>query len=200
MCWLYRRMSEIPVLWLGPVTAAPHPVVTRLGEDFLTQTYGRTYRFLGERTGTGRHPVVNVDDAWEVRSILELTAPGVEAGYETSGRTRTAYLVHPDGSWARASAERTRPPTVHQGGPQRLWDTVERIRTWLLSEGGLPLLRAHPSSGAGESQGASASGGGAGRTAGVAMSLSSNWISSSSTLRTSTPGRSTNRLSASAMA
>ncbi|GAA2241226.1 hypothetical protein GCM10010232_30330 [Streptomyces amakusaensis] len=28
------------------MTAAPHPVVTRLGEDFLTQTYGRTYRYL----------------------------------------------------------------------------------------------------------------------------------------------------------
>ncbi|WP_190122529.1 methyltransferase domain-containing protein [Streptomyces inusitatus] len=120
-------------------------MLTRSGNDYppaLAGLFALAREADGERTGTGRYPVVNVDDAWEVRSMLEVTTPGIETDYENSGRTRTAYLVHPDGSWARASAERTRPPTVHQSGPQRLWDTVERIRTWLLSEGGLPLYGA----------------------------------------------------------
>ncbi len=73
--------------------------------------------------------------------MLEVTAPGTELGYETSGRTRTAYLVHPE-SWARASAEWTDPPTVHQCGPQQLWSALERIRNRLNAEGSLPLLGA----------------------------------------------------------
>lgn len=66
----------------------------------------------------------------------------MELGYETSVRTRTAYLVHADGSWARAVAEWTDPPEVHQGGPQRLWAALERIRNRLNAEGALPLLGA----------------------------------------------------------
>lgn len=31
------------------------------------------------------------------------------------------------------------PPTVHQGGPRRLWTTLERIRHRLNAEGGLPI-------------------------------------------------------------
>ncbi|MFR9798413.1 methyltransferase domain-containing protein [Streptomyces sp. MS06] len=96
----------------------------------------------GDVAGTGRYPVVDVANAWELRSMLEVTTPGVELGYEARGRTRTAYLVHPDGSWARASAEWTDPPTVHQGGPQRLWEALERIRNRLNAEGSLPLLGA----------------------------------------------------------
>ncbi|GAA2291462.1 hypothetical protein SVIO_057980 [Streptomyces violaceusniger] len=44
-----------------------------------------------------------------------------------------------DGSWARASATWIDPPTVHQGGPQRLWTVLERIRHRLNAEGGLPI-------------------------------------------------------------
>ncbi|MEU1806029.1 methyltransferase domain-containing protein [Streptomyces sp. NPDC019937] len=96
----------------------------------------------GEVIGTGRYPVVDVASAREVRSLLEVTTPGVELDYATDGRTRTAYLVHPDGSWARASAEDSEPPTVHQSGPRRLWDALERVRNRLNAEGGLPLLGA----------------------------------------------------------
>lgn len=74
--------------------------------------------------------------------MLEVTTPGVEVGYETSGRERTAYLVHPDGSWARASAEWTDPPEVVQSGPRKLWGALERIRNRLNAEGSLPLLGA----------------------------------------------------------
>ncbi|MET8981234.1 hypothetical protein ABZX85_37125 [Streptomyces sp. NPDC004539] len=96
----------------------------------------------GEHRGIGRCPVVDVSEAWEVRSMLEVTTPGVELAYETDGLTRTAFLVHPDGSWARATAEGLDAPDVHEGGPRRLWLALERIRNRLNAEGGLPLLGA----------------------------------------------------------
>jgi len=43
-------------------------------------------------------------------------------------------MAHPDGSWARAAAG-TEPAEVHQGGPQRLWDELDRIRRWWLADG-----------------------------------------------------------------
>ncbi|MGW7351008.1 methyltransferase domain-containing protein [Streptomyces sp. NPDC054784] len=96
-------------------------------------------------TSTGRYPVLDVAEAWELCSMLEVVVPGVHTSYETHGRVRTACLVHPDGSWARAVAEWIDPPEVHQGGPRRLWSELERIRDRLNAEGALPLLgaRAH---------------------------------------------------------
>ncbi|MEU5974272.1 methyltransferase domain-containing protein [Streptomyces sp. NPDC047315] len=120
-------------------------MLTRSGDDYpseLAEVFALAREADGDEISTGRYPVVDVSAAWEVRSMLEVTTPGVETGYETSGRTRTAYLVHPDGSWARASAEWTAPPEVHQNGPQRLWSELERIRNRLNAEGGLPLYGA----------------------------------------------------------
>ncbi|ADI08679.1 hypothetical protein SBI_05559 [Streptomyces bingchenggensis BCW-1] len=93
----------------------------------------------GEDVTEGRYPVLNVAEAWDVRAMLELAAPGVETYYEEHGEQRTAWLVHRDGSWARASATWIQPPTVHQGGPRRLWTVLERIRHRLNAEGGLPI-------------------------------------------------------------
>ncbi|MEV0125533.1 methyltransferase domain-containing protein [Streptomyces sp. NPDC050703] len=112
----------------------PHPA--------LSELYSLAANAEGEQRGSGRYPVVDVANAWELRSMLEVTTPGVETRYETSGRTRTAVLVHPDGSWARAVAEWTDPPEVHQGGPRQLWTALERIRNRLNAEGSLPLLGA----------------------------------------------------------
>jgi hypothetical protein len=120
-------------------------MLTRSGDDHppgLAELFALARGEEGEERGTGRYPVVDVANAWELRSMLEVTTPGVEVDYETSGRTRTAYLVHPDGSWARATAEWTGPPEVHQGGPRRLWSALERIRNRLNAEGALPLLGA----------------------------------------------------------
>ncbi|MFJ4790975.1 hypothetical protein [Streptomyces sp. NPDC088794] len=62
----------------------------------------------------------------------------------TAGDTRTVWMLHREGSWARASAEGfLDSPTVHQGGPRRLWDELERIRHRLNREGGLPVYGAH---------------------------------------------------------
>ncbi|WP_435241173.1 methyltransferase domain-containing protein [Streptomyces cucumeris] len=93
----------------------------------------------GDQVTAGRYPVLNVAEAWDVRAMMELAVPGVETHYEEHGDQRTAWLVHNDGSWARASATWIDPPEVHQGGPQRLWTVLERIRHRLNAEGGLPV-------------------------------------------------------------
>ncbi|MEU3972201.1 methyltransferase domain-containing protein [Streptomyces bacillaris] len=120
-------------------------MLTRSGDDYppaLTELFALARDGEGDDRSTGRYPVVDVAEAWELRSMLEIIAPGVESAFETSDDTRTAYLVHPDGSWARATAVWTDPPEVHQGGPQRLWTALERIRNRLNTEGSLPLLGA----------------------------------------------------------
>ncbi|WP_329400804.1 methyltransferase domain-containing protein [Streptomyces melanogenes] len=117
-------------------------MLTRNGEDYPPALAPAAEKGDPEIT-TGRYPVLNVTETWELRSMLEIAVPGVQARYEERDGIRTAYLAHPDGSWARASAERLDPPTVHQSGPQRLWDRLERIRNRLNAEGALPLHGAH---------------------------------------------------------
>ncbi|MFD8964920.1 methyltransferase domain-containing protein [Streptomyces sp. NPDC059568] len=121
--------------WAGFMTS-------RRGEDYepgLTKLFDVARDLDGDEVSTGRYPVVDVENAWELRSMLEVLVPGVELDYEQQGRRRIAYLVHADGSWARAAADRLNPPTVHQGGPRRLWDELERIRNRQSAEGGLSL-------------------------------------------------------------
>ncbi|MGW0737671.1 methyltransferase domain-containing protein [Streptomyces sp. NPDC002851] len=95
----------------------------------------------GESVTTGRYPVMRVNSTWDVRSTLELRVPGIEHRMTVDADgTRTAYMLHADGSWARAAASGARElPTVHQGGPRRLWDELDRIRTWLVIDGDLPV-------------------------------------------------------------
>ncbi|MDT3397096.1 methyltransferase domain-containing protein [Streptomyces sp. B1866] len=121
--------------WAGFMT-------TRTGPDYppgLEKLFTVVRDREGETITIGRYPVLDIENAWELRSMLEITTPGVEIRYEQHGRERTAWLLHRDGSWARASATWTDPPTVHQGGPRRLWDALERIRNRLNAEGSLPL-------------------------------------------------------------
>ncbi|HEY8977998.1 MAG TPA: methyltransferase domain-containing protein [Streptomyces sp.] len=120
-------------------------MLTRSGDDYppgLDDLFTLAREADGD-VSTGRYPVVDVANAWELWSMLEVIVPGTECAYETNERLRTAFLVHPDGSWARASAEGIDPPEVHQGGPQRLWDRLERIRNRLNADGSLPLLGAN---------------------------------------------------------
>ncbi|MFE1190128.1 methyltransferase domain-containing protein [[Kitasatospora] papulosa] len=95
----------------------------------------------GDSVTTGRYPVMRVNSTWDVRSTLELTVPGIKHRMETAeDGTRTAYMLHEDGSWARAAAPAARDlPTIPQGGPRRLWDELDRIRTWLVIDGDLPI-------------------------------------------------------------
>ncbi len=89
-------------------------------------------------------PVLNVMQAWEVWSMLSLAAPGIEhrTGTGEDG-SRMAWMLHPDGSWARArTAPGDRTTTVHQGGPRRLYDVLEAIRWRWLEHGELPVYGA----------------------------------------------------------
>ncbi|MEW5356187.1 protein-L-isoaspartate(D-aspartate) O-methyltransferase [Streptomyces sp. 16-176A] len=89
-------------------------------------------------------PVLDVMQAWEVWSMLSLTAPGIEhrTGTGDDG-TRLAWMLHPDGSWARArTAPGEHTATVHQGGPRRLYDLLDGIRRRWLEHGELPVYGA----------------------------------------------------------
>ncbi|MGF0177237.1 hypothetical protein ACQF36_44365 [Streptomyces sp. Marseille-Q5077] len=75
--------------------------------------------------------------------MLALYEPGVTYRRQQSGDERTVWLLHPDGSWARATATGfLDSPTVHQGGTRRLWTMLERIRNRLNHEGSLPAYGA----------------------------------------------------------
>jgi protein-L-isoaspartate O-methyltransferase len=94
-------------------------------------------------TSQGRYPVVNIGWAWDLYSMLGVTVPGIQHHHERAkDGTRTAWLLHQDGSWARASATGDELPVVRQGGPRRLWDTADEIRHAWLTDGGLPAYGA----------------------------------------------------------
>ncbi|MGI5444163.1 methyltransferase domain-containing protein [Streptomyces sp. CA-243310] len=84
-------------------------------------------------------PVVDVESAWDLQSMLDLAVPGIEHAYwEDDEGLRHALMSHADGSWARAVGAGIHPPTVHQGGPRRLWDALEEVRGYWLQHGELP--------------------------------------------------------------
>jgi protein-L-isoaspartate O-methyltransferase len=92
---------------------------------------------------TGRYPLVNIGSAWELMSMLGVTVPGIQDHYRRNpDGTRTAWLLAPDGSWARAIATGDEPPAVLQSGPRRLWDLVDDIRHAWLTDGRLPAYGA----------------------------------------------------------
>jgi len=97
----------------------------------------------GEQVTTGQYPVVNVNESWELYSMLGITAPGIQHHYEQApDGTRTAWMIHPDGSWARATATRDEAPVIHQAGPRRLWTLLDDTRRAWLQDGSLPAYGA----------------------------------------------------------
>lgn len=98
----------------------------------------------GDEISSGQLPVVNVPEAWELYSTLGVMLPGIRHHYEqTPDGKRTAWMLHPDGSWARATAASdTATPIVHQSGPRRLWTTLDEIRRQWLHDGSLPVYGA----------------------------------------------------------
>ena len=97
----------------------------------------------GDQVTTGRYPVVDVGRARDLYSVLGIVAPGIQHEFaESASGQRTAWMVHPDGSWARATGTGDDPPTVHQAGPRRLWDILDGIRLSWLRDGSLPVYGA----------------------------------------------------------
>ncbi len=97
----------------------------------------------GDEITSGRFPVVNVNEAWELYSALGVAVPGIRHHYEQApdGR-RTAWMLHPDGSWARATAIGDQAPVIHQAGPRRLWNILDDLRWDWLRDGSLPVYGA----------------------------------------------------------
>lgn len=93
----------------------------------------------GDEVALGPYPIVDVANAWDLDSMLSLKAPGIEHSYEDDGEQRVALMAHEDGSWARATAVGDDRPTVHQGGPRRLWDLLDECRSYWLTQGELPV-------------------------------------------------------------
>ena len=90
----------------------------------------------GDQITSGRYPVVNVNQAWDLYSMLGITAPGIQHHYEeTEEGKRTAWMIHPDGSWARATATADQAPVIHQAGPRRLWTLLDELRRDWLKDG-----------------------------------------------------------------
>ncbi|MFC4014820.1 methyltransferase domain-containing protein [Nonomuraea purpurea] len=92
----------------------------------------------GENVESSRYPVLDVVNAWDVGTMLELIAPGIEHRYITDNGDRVALMAHPDGSWARAE-ERGGMVTVHQSGPRRLWSYLDAVRDRWIRHGELPF-------------------------------------------------------------
>ena len=60
---------------------------TRGGPDYppdLHTRFGDLPGQEGEQVTTGRYPVINVNDAWELQSVLSVVVPGIEHAYQQS--------------------------------------------------------------------------------------------------------------------
>ena len=119
---------------------------TRSGPDYppgLDDMFAAIREHKGERVTRGTYPVIRVANCGELDSVLEVVAPGIDHRYEKADDGRqTAWMLHADGSWARATAHADEPPVVHQAGPRRLWDIFEDIRHYWLTHGYLQLYGA----------------------------------------------------------
>jgi protein-L-isoaspartate O-methyltransferase len=119
---------------------------TRSGPDYPPAAVDRFIEIRdaqGERVTTGQYPVVDVNESWELYSMLGVTTPGIHHHYEQApDGTRTAWMIHLDGSWARASAVGDQPPAVHQAGPRQLWTLLDDTRRAWLDNGSLPAYGA----------------------------------------------------------
>ncbi len=119
---------------------------TRHGADYPPgprENFAEAREQDGEDVTTGPDPVFDVEQAWNLASILDIMVPGVLCGYAEDAGLRTAWLENPDGSWARATTVGSDPPRVHQWGSRRLWDTLDEIRAYWLQYGELPVRGAH---------------------------------------------------------
>ncbi|MFJ6101778.1 methyltransferase domain-containing protein [Streptomyces sp. NPDC092359] len=131
------RTSYEPASFMGP----------RHGDDYeetVPASVPEEAKNSDGEVSASRHLLVFVPETWSIRSMLQLHTPGIEHRERWyPDRSHTVWMTHPDGSWARAHATAPREtPTVHQGGPRRLWDTLEDILDRLNWLGQLPVYGA----------------------------------------------------------
>ncbi|MEU1863676.1 protein-L-isoaspartate(D-aspartate) O-methyltransferase [Streptomyces gardneri] len=131
------RTSFEPASFMGP----------RQGDDYEETVPPSVWKEAKNADGevtTSCHLLVFVPETWSIRSMLQLHTPGIEHRHRWHpDRSHTVWMTHPDGSWARAHAAAPREaPTVHQGGPRRLWDPLEDILDRLNWLGELPVYGA----------------------------------------------------------
>ncbi len=136
--WMILVVSRTPDGFMGHVArdwAGFMPA--RAGTDYPPGLAAQIWEADGEQIGFGRFPVLDIADAWDVCTALHLAIPGgIQHRYRREPhRRQTAIMWHPDGSWARASANGTELPMVHQSGPQRLWDRADDVRHDMLLRG-----------------------------------------------------------------
>lgn len=82
-------------------------------------------------------PMPDLWSDWELRCLYELDSPDIENRSATcEDGTEILWLLAADGSWARAEGGSG---TVHQSGPRRLWDELERVQTRWGAAGRFPL-------------------------------------------------------------
>ncbi|MEV0622436.1 methyltransferase domain-containing protein [Nonomuraea sp. NPDC050404] len=116
---------------------------TRTGPDYPAQNRTALERARaeeGEQVESSQYPVMDVVNAWDVSSMLDIIAPGIEHRYITYDDTpdRVALMAHEDGSWCRAE-ETGGKVTIHQGGPRRLHSYLDQVREHWLQRGELPI-------------------------------------------------------------
>ena len=116
----------------------------RRGDDYPDDAddWAKAATADGEHIARGRYPVLDIGNAWELHTMIELEVPGLSHQYSETGGHRTALVTHSDGSWARAEADGHEVPLVHQSGPRRLWDEIDRVRDIWLEQGQAPFLGA----------------------------------------------------------
>lgn len=114
---------------------------TRHGDDYPADPKVATdIEGAGDDVSVSPHPIIDVAEAWDVSSMLDLAAPGIRhRHHQADDGTRTAYMWHEDGSWARAVSRPEGGAVVHQSGPQRLWDHLDDVRRYWLEHGELPV-------------------------------------------------------------
>ncbi|PRY00602.1 protein-L-isoaspartate(D-aspartate) O-methyltransferase (PCMT) [Allonocardiopsis opalescens] len=118
-------------------------MAARSGPDHPADTPLPADTAEGENVRTGRYPVIDLDRSPELAATLFLAAPGIHHGYdEDADGVRTAWMVHADGSWARATGRRGERPVVHQSGPRRLWELLDGIRHDWVADGYLQVYGA----------------------------------------------------------
>jgi protein-L-isoaspartate O-methyltransferase len=105
----------------------------------LSGLLAAAYDLEGEDVTTSPYPALDVANAWDLDSMLGLTAPGIAHDYREHEGRLTALMAHPDGSWARAVTDADGSTVVHQSGPRRLWDILDELRAYWLQHGELPV-------------------------------------------------------------